>query len=136
MSHAVKLVSVVLALFLTSTGCLQTAVRPKTEPASAVTLQQQGDRPVIVHLATRDKVITIMSGADGPVFTVKTKDGEVLGEGLSEEALYAKFPGIEKVVNDSYAGQDRSSGRWIDASIHQDRVPITLQRERKSSTRK
>ena len=119
MSHAAKMVSVVLAISVMSVSCSHQS------QTSTVTFSQKSDGPVIVHLATRDRVITISSGIDGPVYTVKTRDGKILGEKLSADALHARFPEIEKFMDTTLAGQDEKSGRWIDASINTTPTPFT-----------
>src|SRR5437867_596779 len=48
------------------------------------------DFPVIGYLEKRDRTITIKSGPDGPLYSVKTRDGKVLFENLSGEQLRAK----------------------------------------------
>ena len=61
---------------------------------------------MIGHLKTRDKTITTMTGPNGPLYTVKTANGEVLAEQLPEDELYSKFPELKEVVERALAGND------------------------------
>lgn len=63
---------------------------------------------VIGHLKTRDKILTIRSGTDGPLYTVKSKDGKLLAVDLPTKDLYAEFPDLKKIVESGFAGQDAS----------------------------
>ncbi|MFC1451818.1 PEGA domain-containing protein [Verrucomicrobiota bacterium] len=59
--------------------------------------------PSIGHLRTRDKLITIRTGPDGPLWTVRSDSGAVLAEDLSAAALSAKFPELRDVVEGGIA---------------------------------
>jgi hypothetical protein len=52
----------------------------------------------IGHLKTRDKVLTIRTGPDGPLYTVKSADGNVLAAGLSPTDLSTRFPELKDMV--------------------------------------
>ena len=66
--------------------------------------------PVIGHLHARDKIVTITSGSDGPVFSVKSSNGDKLADLLSIYELIARFPDLENVVKRGIAGNDASLG--------------------------
>jgi hypothetical protein len=61
---------------------------------------------VIGHLQTRDRVVTIGRGPEGPVYTIKNKKGKVLAENIGEKNLKAKFPSIYSQVKDGFASND------------------------------
>jgi len=68
--------------------------------------------PVIVYLEMRNEVISIMSGYEGPVYTVTTRGGSVLGKHLNEQELQVKLPNIYYFLKTSYADDDRSGAIW------------------------
>jgi hypothetical protein len=53
-----------------------------------------------------------MSGYEGAVYTVTTRDGMILGKHLSEQELQVKLPEIYHFVKTSYAGGQRGSVIW------------------------
>jgi len=61
---------------------------------------------VIVQIQTRDKIVIIRSGPDGPLYTVKSKDGKVLADDINAESLYAEYPELKEVVKRGTAGND------------------------------
>jgi hypothetical protein len=61
---------------------------------------------VIISIQTRDKIVIIRSGPDGPLYTVKSKDGKVLSDDINAESLYAEYPELEGVVKRGIAGND------------------------------
>ena len=67
--------------------------------------------PVIVSLETRNEVVSIMSGYEGPVYTVTTRDGRIVGENLSDNELQVKLPNIYHFLKTSYA-DDEGSVIW------------------------
>jgi len=68
--------------------------------------------PVIVSLGTRNEVVSIMSGYQGPVYTVTTKDGRILGKHLTEQELQVKLPNIYHFLKTSYANDEKGSAIW------------------------
>lgn len=92
-------------LILLGSGCGEQPVRVQTE--------NLGDKlPVIVSLETRNEVVSIMSGYEGPVYTVTTRDGEILGEQLSGQELQVKLPNIYHFLKTSYADGEKGSMIW------------------------
>ena len=79
-----------------------------SNPDNNVFSAQTGNDAVIGHLQTKDKILTIRSGADGPLYTVKSKDGELLAVDLTTEDLYAEFPDLKKIIETGFAGEDAS----------------------------
>jgi len=77
-----------------------------SNPESNVFSAQTGDDAVIGHLQTKDKIVTIRSDTDGPLYTVKSKDGEILAIDLTTEDLYAEFPELKNIIENGLAGED------------------------------
>jgi len=73
------------------------------EPQQEESAVQASDHPVVGHLKTRDKLITIRSGPDGPLYTVKSQDGRVLAVDLPASQLATRFPGLEDIVEGGIA---------------------------------
>ncbi len=68
--------------------------------------------PVIVSLETRNEVVSIMSGYEGPVYTVTTREGRIIGKNLSENELQVKLPNIYHFLKTSYADDEKGSVIW------------------------
>ena len=62
--------------------------------------------PVIVHIRTRDHVVTVLSGGDGPRYALATADGRVLETGMSIEEFEARHPSIYDAYKSSITGGD------------------------------
>jgi hypothetical protein len=60
----------------------------------------------------RNEVVSIMSGYQGPVYTVTTKDGRILGKHLTEQELQVKLPNIYHFLKTSYANDEKGSAIW------------------------
>ena len=101
-----KIVTLILCgLTLTGLGC--------SDKPAAVRIEKPKNRlPVIVHLETRNEVVTIMSGRDGPLYTVTTKAGWILARNLSAEELQAKLPNTYHLLKTSYADGEDASPIW------------------------
>lgn len=65
---------------------------------------------IIGHLLDKDKLITIVSGNGGPVYTVKEVGGEILATGIPASILFARFPELKNVIEHGFAGNDASLG--------------------------
>ncbi|MHA2315609.1 MAG: hypothetical protein ACXACF_10090 [Candidatus Hermodarchaeia archaeon] len=92
-------------LILIGSGCGEQSVRVQSENLE--------DRlPVIVTLGMRNEVVSIMSGYEGPVYTVTTREGEILGKHLSEQELQVKLPNIYHFVKTSYADDEKGCAIW------------------------
>ena len=72
----------------------------------------EGKLRVIVFLEMRNEVVTVMPGHEGLIYTVKTKDGWILGQHLSEQELQVKLPNIYHFLKTSYADDGRSGVVW------------------------
>jgi hypothetical protein len=77
--------------------------------ASVQTGYANNEFPVIIHLEKRNEIVTIMSGREGLLYTVKTKDGRTLGHHLSEQDLQTKLPDIYNSLKKSYADINQRS---------------------------
>lgn len=67
---------------------------------------------VIVYLEMRNEVVTVMSGYEGAVYTVTTKEGRILGKQLSEQELQVKLPNIYRFLKTSYADGEKGRAIW------------------------
>ncbi len=68
--------------------------------------------PVIVHIKTKNEIITILSGQTEPLYNVTTKDGKVLGLYLSARQLQQKLPEIYRLLKTSYADDKDITFIW------------------------
>jgi hypothetical protein len=98
-------ISILCWLILTGSGC-------GNKSASMHTGSPEVTPPVIVSLETRNEVISIISGHEGLIYTVTTKDGRILGKNLYEQELQTELPNIYHFLKTSYANDERSSGAW------------------------
>ena len=94
-------------LILICLGCSNRSALMKSECL-------KNELPVIIHLEKRNEVVTIMSGREGLVYTVKTKDGRVLGQYLSEQEFQTKLPDIYNLLKKSYAENNERRTVWGD----------------------
>jgi len=107
------------------------AVRPRTQPANPATRivasipnnektlagapSQSTDVSPIVHLETHDKLVTVQSGPRGLVYLVKSRDGKVLHENLSEEQLKAQAPEIHELIKTAVTENGGKDNSFMDA---------------------
>ena len=56
-------------------------------------------RPVIVHLVSRDHVVSITTGPSGPLYTAKTKDGVMVANGVTLEQLHEEYPDVYRQLH-------------------------------------
>src|SRR5437899_1000741 len=75
-----------------------TAQKDEIKPAAA---DPSASLPVVGHLETRGKRITIKAGPNGPVYFVKSKDGKVLAKDLTLEQLKAQAPDLHEFIKTS-----------------------------------
>ena len=83
----------------------------QAQPAPRTAHQNPG--PVVVQLKTRDKLIAIRTGTNGPLYTVTSNDGQTLAVDLPATELSAKFPELKAVVERGvadWAGTDIDYG--------------------------
>ena len=89
------------AILLLSVGCAF-AEEPSSSRAAAPSGKEKG-RPVIGTLKTRNETITIMSGSDGPLYTVTDKNGSVVFRELTPKELQARNPQIHRYIEGAIA---------------------------------
>ena len=70
------------------------------------------ETPAIVHLEFRDHLVTIRSSPQGPLYSVRTRSGEMLDENLSEEQLLAAHPKLSMRIRSGHAGDESGSYIW------------------------
>lgn len=62
--------------------------------------------PVIGHLETVDKTVTIYSGPEQPVYSVLSASGQILADNLTADQVVARFPELTELVQQGYAELD------------------------------
>lgn len=67
--------------------------KPSAEPTS------------VGSLRTKDRIVEIHSGERGPLYTVKTLDGELLARRLSLEMLSLNFPDLGTLIERGVADE-------------------------------
>lgn len=77
---------------------------PIAEPQGIAPSGESSGNLVIGHLKTRDKFITIRSGADGPLYTIKSDDGTVLAVDIPSAEISGRFPDLKDVLERGIAG--------------------------------
>ena len=63
--------------------------------------------PVIGYLEKRNYTITIKSGPQGTIYSIATKDGNIVHENVSAEQLKAKAPELYEAVKTGFANDAR-----------------------------
>ena len=86
------------------------------QSALALAQEPKSKLPVIVHLKTKNEVVTILCGQTGPLYNVTTKDGKVLGQYLSAQQLQKNLPGIYRLLKTSYADNPKNAVIWAGIS--------------------
>jgi hypothetical protein len=94
---------------------------PQKAPAAqastpSANLAPASDYPVIGTLEKRDRTITIKAGPKGTLYSVKTKDGQVLFENVPAEQLQAQAPELHQFIKGAVAGGSGKSGT-LDARL-------------------
>ena len=101
-----KIVILILCwLILIGSGCGTQSGRVQTE-------NLEDNLPVILYLEMRNEVVSIMSGYEGAVYTVTTKDGRILERHLTEQELQVKLLNIYHFLKTSYADDEKGSVIW------------------------
>ncbi len=72
---------------------------------------------VIGYLHTRDRIVTIVRGPNGIVYTIKTKTGKTLATKIREKDLQAKYPDVYRQVKDGLAGNDATLRRQYSKTV-------------------
>ncbi len=82
---------------------------------SAPSRKAAANYPVIGYIEKRDRTIIIKAGPKEPLYSVRTADGKVLCEDLSQEQLRAQAPELGEFLKNAVAG---TPGVVSDASLH------------------
>ncbi len=91
------------------------AVTKPAQPASpASTTARPADYPIIGHLEKQDRSITIKSGPNSTLYSVRTTNGKILFDNVSIEQLRAQAPELHEFIKASVAS---SSGAKTDARV-------------------
>ncbi|HEV2293287.1 MAG TPA: hypothetical protein VGR35_05490 [Tepidisphaeraceae bacterium] len=67
-------------------------------------------RHVIVHLVSRDHVVSVTSGPDGPLYSAKTKDGVMVATGVTLQQLRENHPDVYRKLHPAISA-DASAAR-------------------------
>lgn len=76
--------------------------------------EEVAQRSVLGHLQGRDQKVTIYSTPEGPRFTVRRGDGEVVAQGLSVEQLRERHPDLFRTYE---RGMARREGQALDSRL-------------------
>ena len=105
---------IIVWLNFISSGCAN-------QSALAPTQKQKSKLPVIVHIKTKNEIVSVLSGQTEPLYNVTTKDGKVLGQYLTSKELKENLPQIYRLLKTSYADDQNISIIWADtipSAIH------------------
>lgn len=101
-----------LMLVLAVSGCGSPSAE-STPPAGMATVGEGVNAPgedslspVIGHFRTRDRLLTVHSGDEGPRFTVSTSDGDVLERLIPAAELEVRHPALFDAFQSSIAGKE------------------------------
>ena len=109
-----------IGIVLTAPGSsfAQTANQNKKEPSKPTVVEQgkgrqasAGKEVVIGYLESRDRVVTLLRGSKGTVYTVKTKDGKTLAMKINEKDFQAQYPALYDQIKHGVAGNDATLRR-------------------------
>ena len=99
--------STILILSLLALGLIACSKRqtiPAPPNVAAIAGAETGPYIVIGHLEHRDQVITVKSGAQGVVYSVRNRDGKVLFDNLTAAQLKTQSPEIHDFIDAATAG--------------------------------
>jgi len=68
-------------------------------------------RPVIVHLVSRDHVVSVTASPNGPLYSAKTKDGVMVASGMTLRELREEHPAVYRQLHPAISA---------DASVRRD----------------
>jgi hypothetical protein len=67
---------------------------------------------VLGYLESRDRIVTLLRGTKGTIYTIKTKDGKTLATKLQEKDFQAQYPQLYDQIKYGVAGNDATL-RWL-----------------------
>ena len=76
-----------------------------TDPSSSVSTNEE---MLIGYLEKNGQIIAVYAGDEGPLYTIKTKDGTIVAEKIDEKQLQAKHPDLYRDLQSAVAGNDAS----------------------------
>ena len=101
-------VPLTLMLSLASISCSKHQQTSPTAPpvaAAQIPTGETGPFIVIGHLEHRNRVVTIKTGAQGVVYSVRDRDGKILFDNLTVSQLKAESPELHDFIEAATAGQ-------------------------------
>jgi hypothetical protein len=107
-------------LLVALAGCDSTAdvgAPRASRDSSRAAAAAENERPVIGHFETRTHLITVHSSAEGPRFTLTTREGEVVGRDLPAGEFQAHHPALFDVFRSSVAGGTGQAQGQLDARV-------------------
>ena len=66
-------------------------------------------KSVIVHLVSRDHVVSVTAGTDGPLYSAKTKDGTLVATGLTLQQLRDQHPDVYRKLHPAISADASAS---------------------------
>jgi hypothetical protein len=97
--------------------------RATSEDESVVFQPEEGKQSkgsVIGHLKTRDHMITITAGPDGPLYTIESKEDGMIAININGEELATRFPALHEKIEKSLADPKIWAG--TDLSRHEGQI--------------
>jgi hypothetical protein len=74
-------------------------------------------KPVITRIEFRNKLVTVKTGWNGPVYEVQDKAGNVLAAELSEQELQACEPELYRLIQTAVGGSTAKDAGVLDARV-------------------
>ncbi len=68
-------------------------------------------KPVIVHLVSRDHVVSVTASPDGPLYSATTKEGVMVASGVTLEQLQEKYPAVYRQLHPAISADASASAR-------------------------
>jgi len=95
-------------------GCIG---KSDAQAAEKSTAPGAASQPVIGILETTDRIIVILTGPEGPRYSIKSRAGRMLGSNLTDKQLEATDPEIYKLIQQALAEQQSNGNTYLDARI-------------------
>lgn len=120
-----------IALPLCLAACQRTTssvpARAPAQPKTPTVAHLKDERYIALgEIRSRDRIIVILSGPNGPAYTVKSEDGTILATRLSEAEILARFPELGDAIAEGFI-----ASRWHpvsrDASLDVPPVRVDVQ---------
>jgi hypothetical protein len=108
---------VLVALAVGAHGDNQPAQKRQGSVPKQVGTASVPDAPVIGYLEKRRQTITIKSGPQGTLYSIKTKEGKTLFENLTADELRARAPEVHELIRTAVAADSRKGSVLMDARV-------------------